>query len=86
MSELKEPTLFAEGDTVTWADFKEVENTRYLQMILKKKYGQGPFVVLHVQALQADPHQKLHVGKKTENGHVVAIDNIFSAYWFTLLR
>ncbi|MCX6739497.1 MAG: hypothetical protein NT098_05650 [Candidatus Parcubacteria bacterium] len=74
--------LFAEGNIVTWDDFKEKENTRYLQMILKKDHGQGPFVVLHTQELPSAPHQKLHIGKKTENGHTVAIDSILSAYWF----
>ena len=78
----KQEELFAEGDIVTWDDFKEEENTRYLQMILKKDHGQGPFAVLHTQELQTAPHQKLHIGKITENGHVAAIDNIFSAYWF----
>ncbi|MCX6736057.1 MAG: hypothetical protein NTZ13_03150 [Candidatus Parcubacteria bacterium] len=79
---MNEQKLFAEGDTVTWADPKDSENTRYLQMILKKDHGQGPFAVLHTQELQIAPHQKLHIGKITENGDIIAIDDIFSAYWF----
>jgi len=84
---------FAANDTVTWADHKNSIDADFIRTDLRPNYGEGPFVVLHVQDLSTtigrilgSHPQKLYVGKKVDVGPPEPISNIFSAYWFTKVK